>query len=407
MATDGDVEMISQEELNDRVQRAIDQAWQRRVSEEEEARRNAPQVPTGPSADMGGWIQEMFAHISQSNLDSSNLIKEGLIAAVDSTKQRGEKIGIVPSKFKGVKSDAERFLTALQMYIFGNKGIYDNEDKKLALCFSLCEDKAGAWIQPYISKANKGKAIFKDTDSSAADDSDDDGDTFQITTFKDFCKEFEEAWFPTDPKADARNEIEKLKQGSKSVTEYSTDFMMIAAKTGYDKSYLRERFKRGLIYNIRETIAGWDRKMDTLHDLRAAAVKAEQLKEEFTGRTFKTNPSAYEGGRRDSRRDKPFSPNPKRDKSPDYAPMEVDVGTVVCFRCYKKGHVQSECKAPERLPFRRVVYKERAQDNQPKKVAASAKGKEKEEFVQGSSHDEEKAELVEEVKALTKKVEDF
>lgn len=52
---------------------------------------------------------------------------------MDSHKARGEKIGLIPVKFKGVKSDAMSFLTTLVNYAVANHSIYNNNENTLSL----------------------------------------------------------------------------------------------------------------------------------------------------------------------------------------------------------------------------------------------------------------------------------
>lgn len=70
--------------------------------------------------------------------------------------------------------------------------------------------------------------------------------------------------------------------------------------------------------------------------------------------------------------------------------MEVDAHTVVCYRCYKEGHMRNECTAKDQASFRKVVHR----PDKTKTVAATSteKGKGKE-FVEGSSKDLTKDEV--------------
>lgn len=66
--------------------------------------------------------------------------------------------------------------------------------------------------------------------------------------------------------------------------------------------------------------------------------------------------------------------------------MEVDANTVICYKCYKEGHMRNECRAKEQAPYRKVVYTgERKKKAATISASSTDKGKAKEEFVQGSS----------------------
>ncbi|KZP18447.1 hypothetical protein FIBSPDRAFT_956241, partial [Athelia psychrophila] len=196
-----------------------------------------------PANDQAGVIA-ILQQLVQNGIDSNKTTQAQLEAQTirDSNKpNRHEKIGTTPSKFKGERSDAERFLTGLEWYFDANANVYDTNEKVLALVYGLHEGKAGEWIQPYMrntldskmheakkAKPHRGRTHHSrarsfDSYSSISDEDEDMEKTFLqdpdflIIDFDAFVLKFKEAWYPTDPKADARNAIEKLSQGSLSV----------------------------------------------------------------------------------------------------------------------------------------------------------------------------------------------
>lgn len=100
MSQHTDVEMLSQIELDRRVAEEVERKWQGRVAQEEQARRAAPRRPEEGNTD--AWIQQMFSYMAQSSKDTGVAIRESLKEATEANKTRGEKIGLVPSKFLGV-----------------------------------------------------------------------------------------------------------------------------------------------------------------------------------------------------------------------------------------------------------------------------------------------------------------
>lgn len=150
-----------------------------------------------------------------------------------------QKIGLIPAKFKGDHDDTQRFLMLFRLYINSNKSVYNTNEKSLHLTYGLMEGKAGEWIQPYIEASIALQDAGFDNEPA-------DAGTFAIVDYDDFIKKFEATWFPADPGNVARNKIDGLKQGTTSVTEYSTEFMSHAARTGYSMVDLRFRYRRGL-----------------------------------------------------------------------------------------------------------------------------------------------------------------
>lgn len=328
--------------------------------EEETARRAAKEEDTEKDI-----VMKVFQQLAANGIESNKLV--GTLSGKTS-----EKVGIVPAKFKGEKSDAVRFLIALKLYVRSNTGLYNNDDKKLALAFSLCEDRAGAWIQPYMSnslcrleKVEEGDDYDSDLNQ---DSSPFDSDDFTIFSFKDFTAKFKEAWYSSDPEVEARNALAKITQGKGTVLSYYTSFMTVAAATRYSEIDLRDRFKRGLHEDVIKVIAGWDRDMMTIRKIYLAATKAESQMAEFTGKSSQ----GYRGtlGINNNWRSKPDAPAGQRftpaERAQGMAPMEVDAGTFVCYNCYEKGHAAAQC-SNEKKPYRKVVFKK----NPDKKIAVT------------------------------------
>lgn len=293
--------------------------------------------------------------LTKQSADTAKAMQEG---AAKGPSKRSEKIGLVPSKFKGEKSDARRFLTALRSYLQSNEDTYDTEEKKLGLCFSLMEGKAGQWIEPYMEET---------MDKSDSDTEDNDNDNFLMTLLDTFLERFKDMWFSHDEVSDAQIKMEKLYQGTGNVADYMSAFSLLTGPTGYNTTYLRERYRKGLTQEIRQTIGGWDRDMSTYTKIRDAAFKAESQKEEFTGKRHNqsnssTGPANTRGNWRST-----LSSNSSTTPTTDPNAMVVDATAFICYNCYEEGHRASDCKNTKK-PFRRVERK----GVQPKKLAATS-----------------------------------
>lgn len=302
-----------------------------------------------------GALVAALEDLTKQSADTAKAMQEG---AARTPARKSEKIGLVPSKFKGEKSDARRFLTSLRSYLHSNEDTYDTEEKRLGLCFSLMEGKAGQWIEPYMEETlNKPTASIEE----------DDEENFYMTELKTFLDRFKDMWFSQDEAADARAKMEKLYQGSKTVAEYTAEFSLLTAPTEYDSTYLRERYKKGLSHEIRATIGAWDRDMSTYTKVRDAAFKAESQKEEFTGRrNNQSNPSTTPAASRGNWRSAPSSSSTSSPASDPNA-MVVDATAFICYNCYEEGHKAVDCKNAKK-PFRRVERRA----GQPKKLAATS-----------------------------------
>ncbi|KAF7969653.1 hypothetical protein HWV62_26755 [Athelia sp. TMB] len=187
-----------------------------------------------------------------------------LAVQIASVSKNTKAVGVIPSKFKGEKKTARKFISSLQLYIKNNSETYDTEEKKLGLAYSLCDESAAEWIQPYIDRQNFGEeqiclAKYKakirkakdklkalktaetgaDSDSEASENEEEEEDFAssnlinEINTFNDFATLFKETWTSAQPAAEARNTIDKMSQGKDSLVDYTTKFMLVAADTGY------------------------------------------------------------------------------------------------------------------------------------------------------------------------------
>lgn len=352
--------------------------------------------------DTNQWIKELADKIAGNSAATANAITNGFGIFMNQHASRTERVGNPPAKFKGVKSDAKRFLTQLRSHFRANASIYMNDAKKMTLAFGLLEDKAGEWGQPYLETlldaderqfkidnlpdgiSNEEAAnltAFIDTGYHINKD-------YLLTTWENFEDAFQGAWFSANATADARNAIEKLIQGTGLVSDYATKFSLVASETGYSKTDLTERFRRGLHINILRVISGWDRDMSEYAKLRDAALQAERNQEEFLGRkSVYAAPNTGSWRSPNNTKSTPAqntSTSSNHQASQGIAPMEVDAGEIVCYNCYQKGHMRGQC-TNEAQPFRQV----RRKGAPPaKKVAASevAQGK-KPEFEQGASTD--------------------
>lgn len=323
----------------------------------------------------------------------------------DSARNR-ETYGKDPAKFDGTFSDARRFLIQIQTFFAGNEHKYDEDEKKLAYAFSLLTGKAAEWATPI----QEVRLLTEQVDDATGEDLEALNarvatlKPYMIETWDDFEKSFVQMWFSKNDAHDAQNEIKRCTQGKGTVVDYSVKFGLLAARTAYDDQALMSLFRDGLSLNIKNVIGGWDREYKSYTDIRDAALKAEQNIAEFTGqrgqynpvgRTHNTGSTFWRGNQTTSNAVSMGEPmdiggTPK---------IDIPKGTRVCFNCYGRGHLRSECTNPKK-PFHYINYVEPT-----KRVAATTaeyrtKEASAEEGSAGSSH----AALMEQMRAMSIKV---
>ncbi|KAF7964653.1 hypothetical protein HWV62_4413 [Athelia sp. TMB] len=331
-----------------------------------------------------------------------------LAVQIASVSKNTKAVGVIPSKFKGEKKTARKFISSLQLYIKNNSETYDTEEKKLGLAYSLCDESAAEWIQPYIDRQNFGeeqirlakyKAKIKKAkdklkalktaetgaDSDSEEEEEEEEEDFassnlinEINTFNDFVTLFKETWTSAQPAAEARNTIDKMSQGKDSLVDYTTKFMLVAADTGYSDLDLRERYRRGLNRTIREVLAGWKVDTSSFRALKKAAEEVVNLRAEFLDKDWvpshnTPSKSTSTSSNTQSQKQRSF-PNDQ-----GIAPMVIDSGKVVCYNCYEIGHMKNKC-TNDKKPYRKVIYSDKKSAN-----ATTTEGRPQ--FVQGSSRD--------------------
>ncbi|KZP24366.1 hypothetical protein FIBSPDRAFT_951138 [Athelia psychrophila] len=118
------------------------------------------------------------------------------------------------------------------------------------------------------------------------------------------------------------------------------------------------------------------------------ASKAELQRAEFTGANARRSIPAATTPRNDSWRTRtPSAASPSSSKEGQLSPgipMEVDANTLVCYNCYKEGHIARKCTQEGKSPYRKVIVKA------AKVAATSSDAGKKTEFVEGSSKNSEK-----------------
>lgn len=325
----------------------------------------------------------------------------------DSAKNQGT-YGKDPAKFDGTFSDARRFLVQVQSFFAGNKHKYDDDEdeKKLAYAFSLLTGRAAEWATPMLEvrllseelKYMAGDSLVSATARVAT------LKPYLVKTWDEFEDSFVQMWFSKSDTHDAQNEIKRCTQGKGTVVDYSVKFGLLAARTEYDDKALMSLFRDGLSLHIKNVIGGWDREYESYHDIRDAALKAEQNLAEFTGQRGQYNPvgRTHNTGSTFWRGNQSTSNTVSMGEPMDIGgtpKIDIPKGTRVCFNCYGRGHLRGECTNPKK-PFHYINYVEPT-----KKVAATtaeynAKEKSAEEGSAGSSQ----AALMEQMRAMSIKV---
>jgi hypothetical protein len=154
----------------------------------------------------------------------------------------------VPSDFTGERTKTNRFIQECKLYLRVNNTRYDTDEKKVIFALSFMNGgSAGSW--------KEGKTAECITNNN-------------FGTWAGFKQELLLHFSPVDDAGVARTEIRELKQGSRPVEEYISEFRILAHRVQFNSEpMIIEYFMQGLNPTLLEkvhtmekvptTIAGW------------------------------------------------------------------------------------------------------------------------------------------------------
>jgi hypothetical protein len=244
-----------------------------------------------------------------------------------------------PKTFRGEMRDAERYMQACELFFKSKSNQYGGDErKKIIYALSNMEEKAVTWATPYLKMYTNEEAE----------------EPFE--SWQDFRKEFETSFGAADPAADARTGLENLQQREKSILDYSHQFSLLAARSGYSDLDLKEKFRRGLNFRVKMALA--TRSYDTFKELRDAALMLERnMREMGIGLNTNTTRPTYGvqrtwGGndRWGNMRTLARDPNAMEIDATHQGPSNLRAtgrfglsNQTRCYSCQETGHISRNC----------------------------------------------------------------
>jgi hypothetical protein len=236
-----------------------------------------------------------------------------------------KEIGKIPSAFNGDTRTSTGWALQLQAYTTLNKGIYDDDEKKIILALSLMtKGEAAKWAEAKLKKA-------------CADES--------YGTYLDFIKEFKATFFPKNMEQTAIRRISTLKQTG-SVAAYVSLFRTIIADTNItDEQTKILFFRNGLKRDIALAILNFETLPATVELWMEKALDIEVRKTFTTAPSFSKAKDLYamdvdRMGRDDEEEgDEEEAPRARKTYlSPQEREKRRKNG--LCFKCGKKGLIK-------------------------------------------------------------------
>ena len=274
-----------------------------------------------------------------------------------------------PDDFEGNPEDVSAWCRRMTMYFWSN-GIR-NEWERIEIALGKIrkgkDNRAQRWADTQIRKFLPFQEEWKNSnlDEGMELDAETMKNKFPFNSWNEMTKEMGEFFISTETQTHAIERIHRLRQGSRMVEDYWSEFCTWKDLTGYNEVALVGIFKRGLHSGLARKLVelGQMKNSDSLNRWYESALDYERARREatteFGGQGEKNN-------RRDqaetAREEKGALVVPRRD------PEAMDIDRMkrqgVCFSCGTKGHIAARCPEPrkERKHFRRRVGLEKGVD---------------------------------------------
>jgi ferredoxin len=260
-----------------------------------------------------------------------------LIARVATRTEQRPRIK-EPSYFTGDRTKLRIFLVQLSIY-FEALGWGENDGgKKITYTKSLLREAAGQWLVPY----EEGRIIE------------------DWISWDEFVETIKLHFGDVDTKETARNRITGVRQGNRTMTEYSNEFRMIAAETEYDEGTLTRLLLGGMSKKLQDAWeTGETDQLETTLEITRWAIgrenKHNMMDHIRKGRPIDRNENTPRNN------NGTFRPATVAENRGD--PMELDatrrrpgfnisakeyqrrIKDNLCLKCAKPGHRASACRS--------------------------------------------------------------
>jgi hypothetical protein len=241
-------------------------------------------------------------------------------------------MGQLPGIFDGDRSDAERFITDLQMYVDFNRhcdNILDNRDKVRFALTLIQGAKVKGW------KMGMAEWVRRQVDD--------------VITWNDFIAAFNVRFLDSQREQTAKTKIENVNLKDNDMDQYISLFEELAADADYDLDTkpVWNLFQKGLPYKINNRIFSFyppHTDWDELKKRATMASNAEANIRAFNENPFGRAPKTRQGDRSFGNRPQPRQYNSTTaPPSHNNRPVPMDVGRG---KTWRKGPVQGNAVAP-------------------------------------------------------------
>jgi len=266
-----------------------------------------------------------------------------------------------PPKFDGSREAVVGFVNACHLYARARLGGMENKEKISWVLSYVQGGVAETWKDNILDEIEKG--------------------TLEVETMEELFEKMREEFGEFDEESRKVDKLRLLVQGPRTCDEYVQEFKRAARGSGYEGRALIDKFKRGLNRTIKRKLAEAESLPSMITEWQERAVKLDRNTRQSRAEdramagstrsqgasvpqgvvrqgwpqhgTFRRGWVPRGGWRGGERRETQIQTPRLMGAETGRGRMAVDWAmrraSVVCYRCGKKGHFQSECREEQRV----------------------------------------------------------
>jgi hypothetical protein len=254
-------------------------------------------------------------------------------------RTRGPKIK-EPDTFHGDRTKLRGFLVQLEIYFNNQPQLFPGDNEKNGFAISLLRDAAEKWITPYIEGTLERPWI----------------------TWEELKQALKKMFGDIGAKEAAQNKLERLRQGSRTMTDYWNEFRLLATDAEFEDGTNKRLLLKGMSSKLQEYWAQQEREFTSTEELAEWAVQKENKIN-----TIKAIQGGQQHYHQQSRnQDGTYKPqtqtktttqggdamdldatNQRRYTNLSTQERERRLKNRLCLRCGKPGHMIKDCRVAQ------------------------------------------------------------
>jgi Retrotransposon gag protein len=189
---------------------------------------------------------------------------------LNNQKPPKESKPVLPERFDGKPKNLHRFMNQMELAFRLAPSRFELDSTKIATIGTLLTDVALDWFSRFLETPL------------------DESSQLMLNDYDAFKQSFENRFGDPNEVYHAETIILKIKQGSRSVSGYSTEFQVTAQKTNWDDASLLRHYRRGLNQPIKNQMLSMPRPRD-LEECIRFSIDAELRLNEIAQESIESN----------------------------------------------------------------------------------------------------------------------